>query len=156
VAFDKDTDKAVLILPGGYGVSYEYNETKEMQVSTWGKSGTSSNSKSDNKLRKSAFNIEAVEDEAPLSSAKSQSQQMQDYIESITGEDEDVLDIVPLVPETEQNTPQQEIHPDLVVQFGDGVAYFGGRGEKTIPKDEEHGFSEEVRTFLWQMTRKKK
>ena len=99
--------------------------------------------------------MEAVEDEQPYSTAKSRSQQLEDYVRSITGEDIK-LDISILVPESEQMVSQEKIHPDYVVQFGDGINYFGGRGQKITNEPIDGGFSYEEQNFLWQMTRKKR
>ncbi len=84
--------------------------------------------------------------------ARSISQQMTDYVQSVTGEEDETLDLVSLVPESRRSSGQGKVHPDLIVQFGDGLAYFGGRGKKVIHEDIENGFSREERTFLWQMT----
>jgi len=155
VAFDTDSDEAVLILPIGVSIGYAYDEIYEMRATITGEDGTSTLSDSDTKRKSDALNIEAVEDEQTYSPSNPQSRQMQEYIESMTG-DSTQLDIVPLVPPTQQRASQEKIHPDLIVQFGDGISYFGGSGQKNIHEEIEGGFSDEKRTFSWHMSRKQR
>jgi len=123
---------------------------------TWDENGIATKkSYTETRHEEDGLNVEAVEDEQPYSTAKSGSQQMEDYVKSITGEDIE-LDISLLVPESKQRVSQEKIHPDYVVRFGDGVKYFGGRGQKIINEPIEGGFSYEEQNFLWQMTRKKR
>ena len=157
VAFDKDSNEALLILPVGTSIGYTYDEIYSMTATITGEHGTSTLADSDTKHKSDALNIEAVEDEQPYAQANSRSQQMKNYIESITGEDgEEILELVPLVPESNQSTVQQKIHPDLIVQFGDGKTHFGGKGRKPIKREIPYGFEHEERIFSWQMTRNKK
>lgn len=156
VAFDKDLEQAVLILPFGASVGYEYDEKSVREETTWDENGAArKKTYTDTRHEEDGFNIEAVEDEKPYSTARSGSQQLEDYVKSITGEEID-LDISMLVPESKQRVSQEKIHPDYVVQFGDGVKYFGGRGQKIINDPIDGGFSYEEQNFLWQMTRKKR
>ena len=156
VAFDKDQDKAALILPFGASVGYEYDEESVRKETTWDENGIPTKKTfTDTRHEEDGLNIEAVEDEEPYANVKSRLQQAEDNDKSIAEEDV-VLDIVELVPEFEQSPLQEKIHPDYVVQFGDGVHYFGGRGHKIINEPIEDGFSYEKQNFLWQMTRKKR
>ncbi|MFO7852887.1 MAG: hypothetical protein ACQERS_01040 [Bacteroidota bacterium] len=157
VAFDKESDKAVLILPFGAGVDYTFDTESKMKVTTWDKYGNKKERESDateTDQTEEVFSVAAVEDEQPLSTVMSKSQQLQDYISKVTGE-EVKLDIVDLVPKSQQGPSNEKIHPDLVVQFGDGINYFGGRGKKVIDKEIYGGYEHEEQTFMWQMTRKK-
>jgi hypothetical protein len=158
VAFDKDLELAVLILPFGESVGYEYDEEAVREETTWDENGTATkNTYTDTKHEEDAFNVEAVEDEEPYSTSKFWSPQMEDYVKSIRGVDvNDELHITMLAPASKERVSQEKIHPDLMVQFGDGVNYFGGRGNKIINEPIEGGFSYEEQNFLWQMTRKKR
>lgn len=156
VAFDKDLEMAVLILPFGASVGYEYDEKSVRKETTWDENGSATKKTfTDTRHEEDGLNVEAVEDEQPYSTAKSRSQQMEDYVKSITGEDTE-LDISLLVPESKLRASQEKIHPDYFVQFGDRISYFGGRGQKIINEPIDGGFSYEEQNFLWQMTRKKK
>ena len=155
VAFDKESDKAVLIHPVGASIGYGYDEIYEMTSQITGKKGTSTRTDSDTKQETDALNIEAVEDEQTFNPSSPRSRQMQEYIESITG-DSSQLDIVPLVPPTQQGASQAKIRPDLLVRYGDRINYFGGSGRKFIKKELDGGYSTEERKFKWQMSLKKR
>jgi hypothetical protein len=49
----------------------------------------------------------------------------------------------------------KKIRPDIVVKFGDRVSSLGGRGEREIEKELDHGKQIEKLTYDWSMSRRK-
>jgi len=57
------------------------------------------------------------------------------------------------IPEEEERA---EVPPDLLVEYGDGKTFFGGRGKKVIDNSEGSNISRKEMTFNWSVTRRKK
>lgn len=155
VTFDKETGKALKIIPAGYSVAYEFDQNEIMKSRTWTKDGGSNDSKNDTKTRRATFAFGPVEDPIPDPTAKSSSTWLQDYIKKETGEDIPI-NIASMIPEMDPKETQNDINPDVIVQFGDGKKYFGGNGRKFKNEKTEYGFEQVEETFIWQMTRRKK
>ena len=154
VTFDNETGKALKIIPVGYGVAYEYDETEKFHTSIWSKDGNSEDSGSDTKTRTRTFGVGPVEDPKPDPTAKSSEQWIQDYIKKNIGDIPP--EIAAQIPKTDPKEMQNDIRPDVIVQFGDGKTNFGGKGRKFINEPNPYGFEQEEQTYSWQMTRKRK
>ncbi|WP_297766631.1 hypothetical protein [uncultured Muriicola sp.] len=154
VAFDNESGKALKIIPGGYDISYEYDEKEDMNSVIWSDNGTTEKSDSQTKTRERSFAFGPVEDPEPDPTAKSSDQWLQDYIKENIGDLP--LEIAAQIPKTDPEELESEINPDVIVQFGDGIAYFGGDGRKELNQQIEGGFKLFVETYRWQMTRKKR
>jgi hypothetical protein len=63
------------------------------------------------------------------------------------------IPVIPIPPPDADKVP--EINPDLIVQFGDGIKNFGGRGHKEIDNPTEYGYEKTVSDYNWQVTRRK-
>jgi hypothetical protein len=155
VTFDNETGKALKIIPAGYGVAYEFNQNEIMKSHTWTKDGGSNNSENDNKTRRATFAFGPVEDPIPDPTAKSSSTWLQDYMEKEMGEDMPI-NIASMIPEIDPKETQNDINPDVIVQFGDGKKYFGGNGRKFETERNPYGFEQIEETYTWQMTRKRR
>ena len=155
VTFDNETGKALKIIPAGYGVAYEFDQNEIMKSRTWTKDGGSNDSENDTKARRATFAFGPVEDPKPDPTAKSSSTWIQDYIEKEMGEDMPI-DIASMIPEMDSKEVQNDINPDVIVQFGDGKKYFGGNGRKFETERNPYGFEQIEETYSWQMTRKRR
>ena len=153
ITFDNETGKALKIIPAGYGVAYEFDETESMKSRSWSEDGGSSDSKSDTKTKALTFGVGPVEDPIPDPTATSTSTWLQDYIEKEMGEDMPI-DIASMIPEMDTKEVQNDINPDVIVQFGDGKKFFGGNGRKMEKENNPYGFEQTEETYSWQMTRK--
>ena len=152
LVIDKETDKVVKIVTGGYAVEFFWHERYQVTGRQWSDNNTSPISRSDNKTDDltSQYNAGPVEDEIPDPTIKSVSQSLRTYLNNLgTPLPTDIE-----IPEEEE---RPEISPDLLVEFGDGRTFFGGDG-KVVLEDEtkpnSRTYSE--KTFYWQVTRKKK
>ncbi len=154
VTFDNETGKALKIIPAGYGVAYEYDETEKFHTSTWSKDDKSEDSGSDTKTSTRTFGVGPVEDPKPDPTAKSSGQWIQDYIKKNIGDIPP--EIAVQIPKTDPKEAQNDINPDVIVQFGDGKKYFGGNGRKSITTPNPYGFEQIEQVYTWQMTRRRK
>ncbi|MCP4123497.1 MAG: hypothetical protein GY751_17240 [Bacteroidetes bacterium] len=155
IAFDNETGKAVKIMPAGYSVAYEFEETNSYHSISWSGDDDEEDSDSETKTRNARFAVGPVEDPVPDPTAKSSSNWLKDYIEKEMGE-ELPFDISQMIPDMDPREVQNDINPDVVVSFGDGKGYFGGSGHKLTKKQIDGGFEQVDETYNWQMTRKKR
>lgn len=58
------------------------------------------------------------------------------------------------VPAPSNTQAATKIHPDILVDNGDGLTSFGGSGNRTITKELENGSSEEKLYYSWSMKRR--
>lgn len=112
-------DEALKIIPAGYVVAYEFDQNEIIKSCIWSKDGGSNNSTNDTKTRRATFAFGPVEDPIPDPSAKSSSTWLQDYIVKEMGEDMPI-NIASMIPEMDPKEVQNDINPDVIIQFGDG------------------------------------
>lgn len=153
VTFDNETKKALKIVPSGYDITYEFNEIEDHHSVVWSNS-TTEKSESKTKTGKGRLAFGPVEDPKPDPTAISSSQWVQDYVQKEMGVSIPAS-IAAMIPETDSEELQNEINPDLIVQFGDGKTHFGGDGEKIVHRPNPYGFDRVEETYTWRMTRKK-
>jgi len=79
---------------------------------------------------------------------------IQEYIEKNLGEDMPI-EIPSMIPKMDPKEVQNDISPDVIVKFGDGKKFFGGKGRKTVKENNPNGFEQIEETYSWQMARKK-
>jgi len=149
---DKKTDKVVKIGTGGFPVEFTWDETERSNGRSWTPDGSEPinnfNHKTDDMSTQYAPG--PVEDPVPDPTITSTSESLRTYLKDLgTPLPADVE-----VPEDEDE--KAEVPPDLLVEFGDGKTFFGGRGSKIIDNSKGSNTSREEMTFNWQVTRKKK
>jgi hypothetical protein len=152
VVFDKKTNKAVKIIPGGYSIEYDTQTTKKMETALWTKDGRETDQDSDEKEGHNRLALGPVADKIMDPTVKSNKNWIQDYLKQQGIELPPGVDI----PQQDNKGAASEIPSDILVSFGDGVTHFGGQGEKRDFKKTEHGYKEENLSFHWEVKRKKK
>ena len=152
LVIDNETNKAVKILPGGYGIDYKITETESMHSKVWSDNGTNEDSKTDTKNSDKSFELGPVADKIPDPTIKQSNQGIEDYLrrQGVT------LPEGVNIPKVDNSDMKKEISPDILVKFGDGETSFGGEGSKELNEPNEYGYEKEKRNFSWNMTRKKK
>jgi hypothetical protein len=155
LAFDSKTNKAVKMIPAGYGIEYEMTVTEDMESRRWDKDGESNDSRSDTKISEhNIFKVGPVEDPKPDPTFKPGLQGIYDYLREEVGDSlVAAIPVIPIPPPDADDIPK--INPDLIVQFGDGVRSFGGRGHKETDNPTEYGYEKTVSDYDWQVTRRK-
>ena len=149
---DKKTDKVVKIVTGGFPVEFYWDEIEKSTGRRWTPDGTEQidNFRNNTDDMSTLFTPGPVEDPIPDPTITSVAESVRTYLKDLG---------TPLpanveIPEDEDE--KAEIPPDLLVEFGDGKTYFGGRGSKMIDNSEGTNISRKEMTFNWQVTRKKK
>ncbi len=152
LVIDKESDKVVKIITGGYAVDFYWHERYQLSGESWTEDSKTPINKSENKTDdiSSQFTAGPVEDQIPDPTIKSVSQSLRTYLKNLgTPLPADIE-----IPEDEE---QPEISPDLLVEFGDGKTSFGGDGKVVL--DDKHGPDFDIyseKTFYWQIKRRKK
>lgn len=152
LVIDKETNKVVKIVTGGYAVDFYWNERYNASGYSWYKNSREPISRSSNTTDDipSQYGAAPVEDPIPDPTMKSVSESLRKYLK-------DLGTPLPAEIEIPEEEERPEISPDLLVEFGDGKTHFGGDGKRIIQNEQGSDFSiyaEE--TFSWQVTRKKK
>jgi hypothetical protein len=148
LVIDNESEKAVKLIPAGYAIEYEYNETEIVESS--GKDTKESSSTT--KQGKKTFELGPVGEKGPDPTAKKSDTWIQDYL---TAQGVEIPAGVP-IPNISNEETVKEIQPDILVSSGDGKTSFGGRGERLIDKKLEYGFERINLNYYWNMTRNTK
>jgi len=149
---DKETNKVVKIVTGGFPVEFQWDEIEKTTGRSWNPDGSEPIENFSHKTDEMStqFTPGPVEDLIPDPTMKSVSESLRTYLKNLgTPLPADVE-----IPEDTED--KAEIPPDLLVEFGDGKTYFGGDGKKVIDKSKGSNIDRVEHTFFWQVTRKKK
>lgn len=152
LVIDNETGEAVKLIPSGYGISYKINELEKLNSVINSDDGPQRDSKTSTRKREKSFKLGPVGEEIADPTIKSSNTWMQDYLKRQGVE----LPAGVEIPSPSNEETIKEIHPDILVQSGDGITSFGGRGERRIETEIEYGIQEENMYYTWQMTRRKK
>lgn len=153
VIIDKETGKVVKASPGGFAVDFFWHERYQQKGKVWSKEeGEKPVNVSENKTDeyRSEYSPGPVEDPVPDPTFRSISQSLRTFLNNMG---------TPLpanieIPEDEEHP---EIEPELLVKFGDGKKFFGGKGKVVLENEygpDSRRYSE--KTFYWQITRTRK
>lgn len=148
LVIDNETMKAVKLIPAGYGIEYEFNETEEINSVQ----GNKKDSKTTTKTSSKSFKLGPVGEKGPDPTVKKSDTWIQDYLKR------QGIELPPgtPIPNIPNDDVVQETQPDVLVKYGDGKYSFGGEGRRRIPKELEYGSEEVNLSYNWQMTVKKK
>ena len=152
LVIDKETNKVVKIITGGFPVEFQWDEIEKTTGRSWSPDGSEPIEDFSHKTddMSTQYTPGPVEDPIPDPTLKSVSESLRTYLKKLgTPLPADVE-----IPEDSED--KAEIPPDLLVEFGDGKTYFGGDGKKVIDKSKGSNIDREEHTFFWQVTRKKK
>ena len=148
---DKKTDKVVKIATLGFPVEFYWDETENRTGRSWNPDGSEPindfNHKTDD--LSTIFTPGPVEDPVPDPTITSTAESLRTYLKNLGTPLPGNIEI----PEEEEKA---EIEPDLLVKYGDGKTFFGGRGKKIIDNSEGTNISRKEMTFNWSVTRRKK
>jgi len=148
LVIDNETKKAVKLIPAGYSIRYEINETERINSVIYSENGPERESSSTSKTRSKSFKLGPVAEEIPDPTIKTSDTWIRDYLEK---QGVDLPDGVP-IPKVSNQQTVKEIHPDILVKFGDGKTSFSGEGSRKIEKELENGKQEENLHYSWSMT----
>jgi hypothetical protein len=148
LVIDNETKKAVKLIPAGFGIEYEFIETENSTTSS--SSGKDSNSET--RQRKLSFELGPVGEKGPDPTVKKSDTWIQDYLKR------QGIDLPPgaSIPNIPNEDAVQEVQPDVLVKYGDGITSFGGEGERQIDNPLEVGFDITNLNYSWNMTIRKK
>ena len=152
LVIDNETQKAVKFIPAGYNVAYEINETENINSVVYTDNGPKRDSKTSRKTSEKSFALGPVAEEIPDPTIKSSNTWIQDYLKKQGVE----IPVGLPIPEISNDETIKKIHPDILVKHGDGKTNFGGDGSRNIKKELEDGYEEQIFSYNWQMTLKKK
>ena len=149
VVFDKESDKAVKIIPAGYGVDYKINEEVTTKGVVHSSDGPDEYHSTESRTLERSFEIGPVGEEKDDPTIKKSDTWLQDYLK------DQGVDLPPgvTIPAPSNAEAASKIPPDILVSTGNGMTSFGGRGERTIPVELENGSSVEKLNFSWSMKR---
>ncbi len=151
LVIDNETGKAVKMIPAGYRISYEINETEKLNSVRYTNQGPKRESKTTTKTSSKYFELEPVGEKVTDPTVRKSDNSLQDYLQRQGIE----IPAGVSLPEVSNKEIIKEINPDIVVKFGDGKSSFGGEGRLPVKKEMENGFEEENRYYKWEMTLKK-
>lgn len=148
---DKKTDKVVKIATGGFPVEFHWDETEKRTGRSWSPDGTKPindfNHKTDD--LSTTFSPGPVEDPVPDPTITGIAESLRTYLKNLgTPLPADIE-----IPEDEEKA---EVQPDLLVEYGNGKSFLGGKGKKIIDESEGTNISRKEMTFNWSVTRRKK
>jgi len=148
---DKKTDKVVKIATGGFPVEFYWDETEKRTGRSWDPDGTEPINDFDHKTDdlSTLFTPGPVEDPVPDPTITSIAGSLRTYLK-------DLGTPLPANIEIPEDEERAEVPPDLLVEYGDGKTFFGGRGKKVIDNSEGSNISRKEMTFNWSVTRRKK
>jgi len=152
LVIDNETKKAVKLIPAGYGITYEINETEKLNSTVYSDQGPEKRSSTTTKTSSKSFALGPVGEEIQDNTIKKSDTWMQDYLKKQGVE----LPAGVTIPKISNEETIKKIQPDILVKFGDGKTSFGGEGTRKIRKELEHGYQEENLHYSWNMTVKKK
>ena len=147
LVIDNETEKAVKLIPAGFNVVYEINETENINSVIYTDHGPERDSKTSKKTRERSFALGPVAEEVPDPTIKTSNTWIHEYLE------DQRIDIpvgVP-IPNVSNEETIKEIHPDILVKSGDGKTSFGGDGSRRTRKELEDGYEEENLSYNWHM-----
>lgn len=152
LVIDKKTDKVVKIVTGGFPVEFYWDETRRSSGRSWNPDGSKPINDSDHKTDdlSTTFTPGPVEDPVPDQTISTVSQSLKTYLKDLG---------TPLpanVEIPEDDSQKAEIPPDLLVDYGDGKTFFGGKGNKKVDNSEGANINRTEMTFNWSVTRRKK
>ena len=152
LVIDKETNKVVKIITGGFPVEFQWDEIEKTTGRSWNPDGSKPIENFSHKTddMSTQYTPGPVEDPIPDPTMKSVSESLRTYLKNLGTPLPADLEI------PEDTEDKAEIPPDLLVEFGDGKTYFGGDGKKVIDKSKGSNIDREEHTFFWQVTRKKK
>jgi hypothetical protein len=139
------------MIPAGYRISYEINETEKLNSVRYTNQGPKRESKTTTKTSSKYFELEPVGEKVTDPTVRKSDNSLQDYLQRQGIE----IPAGVSLPEVSNKEIIKEINPDIVVKFGDGKSSFGGEGRLPVKKEMENGFEEENRYYKWEMTLKK-
>ena len=145
---DNETQKAVKLIPAGYGIEFEFAETeKSVSISSQKK-----DTHTETRHGKSSFELGPVGEKGPDPTVKSSSTWIEDYVKR------QGIELPPgaSIPNIPNSDVIQEIQPDVLVKSGDGISNFGGWGDRLIDIKLEDGFDRTNLNYRWTMTIKQK
>ncbi len=148
---DKKTDKVVKIAAGGYPVEFHWDETESRNGRSWNPDGSEPISYFNHQTDdlSTTFTPGPVEDPVADPTFTGVAGSLRTYLKNLgTPLPADIE-----IPEDEERA---EVAPDLLVEYGDGKTFFGGRGKKIIDNSEGSNINRREMTFNWSVTRKKK
>jgi hypothetical protein len=149
---DKKTDKVVKIATGGFPVEFYWGEIEKTTGRSWDEDGTRPFNTFDHNTDDipTIFTPGPVEDPIQDPTITSTAEMLKTYLK-------DLGTPLPADVEIPENDDEKaEIPPDLLVDYGDGKTFFGGRGKKIIDNSEGTNISRKEMTFNWSVTRRKK
>lgn len=152
LAIDNETEKAIKLIPGGYNISYEFQEKENMNSVIYTDDGPERDSKTTTKTGEKTFKLGPVAEEVTDPTIKKSDTWVQDYLKR------QGIELPPGVPipDISNEDTVKEIQPDILVKSGDGKNNFGGYGDRTIREDLGNGFQEDNLSYEWNMSIKKK
>lgn len=152
LVIDNETEKAVKLIPAGYGIEYEYHEIENMTSVSQSSNGSKKESETTIRDGTKSFKLGPVGEEISDPTIKSSNTWIQDYIKD---QGVEIPAGVP-IPNVSNQETVKKIQPDILVKYGDGKTSFGGDGNRNIKKDLEDGYEEQDFHYNWSMTVKKK
>lgn len=152
LVIDKETDKVVKIVTGGYAVDFYWHERYQLKGEQWTDKSKTPINELENKTDdiQSEYTAGPVEDPVPDPTFSSVSESLRTYLK-------DLGTPLPADVEIPEEEEKPEISPDLLVEFGDGKTFFGGDGKVVL--EDKYGPDFRIyaeKTFYWQVSRKKK
>jgi hypothetical protein len=147
LVIDNETEKAVKLIPAGYNIKYEIHDTENLHSIVYSSQGPKTDSKTTHKTSEKSFALGPVAEEIPDPTIKTSNTWIYEYIED---QGIDIPAGVP-IPNVSNEETIKKIHPDILVNSGDGKTGFGGGGNRNIRKELEDGYEEENLSYNWQM-----
>lgn len=153
MTLDLKTGKALKIDIDGFPIGFTWKETINTHTESWWQPppqpGHETKDDRQSSSSDDSFQVGPVEDPVPDPTVKSATDEIMKYLK-------DMGILLPAEAEATGKEEAPEIEPDLLVKFGDGKTYFGGKGSKIIDNPEGSAIKREEFSFSWNVTRKKK
>jgi len=152
ITCDKETGKALKMIPAGYSVAYETDDTEAMETAIWSDGGTDKDENKEVDHHRHRLAVGPVGKEVSDPTVKRNPNWIKDYIEQFGVE-------VPAnvkMPQTDQSQAIQKVPQDVLVSFGDGIRHFGGRASRDSVKTLKDGYIREQQTFFWEIRKRKR
>ncbi|HOP59106.1 MAG TPA: hypothetical protein PLR52_06770 [Bacteroidales bacterium] len=148
---DKETDKVVKIGTGGYPVEFHWDETESRNGRSWNPDGSEPISYFNHKTDdlSTTFTPGPVEDPVVDPTFTGVAESLTTYLKNMGTP-------LPADIEIPEDDEKAEVAPDLLVEYGDGKTFFGGKGKKIIDNSEGSNINRKEMTFNWSVTRRKK
>jgi hypothetical protein len=148
---NKETDKVVKIATGGYPVEFHWDETESRNGRSWNPDGSEPISYFNHQTDdlSTTFAPGPVEDPVPDPTVTGVAESLRTYLKNLGTP-------LPANIEIPEDEERAEVAPDLLVEYGDGKTFFGGKGQKIIDNSEGSNINRKEMTFNWSVTRRKK